>query len=107
MRVMEKHRPHYSLTEIQMQMHDVAGLRLTFSAMKGILRLDWDYVEAVNVIQGLGSGHFYKSMTTHEDHRVWQDVYHAEHFGVELYVKFQRDIDGYFTISFKRLRDEP
>lgn len=104
---MEKHKPHYPLKAIQAQMQDVTGLRLTFSAMKDVVRLDWDYAEAVNVVKGLGNGNFYKSMTTHEDHRVWQDVYHAEHFGVELYVKFQCDVDGYFTISFKRLRDEP
>jgi hypothetical protein len=41
-------------------------------------------------------------MTTHADHRVWQDVYRAERNGLELYVKFQRDSAGFFfTISFK------
>lgn len=104
---MEKYTPHYLLKAIQAQMQDVAGLRLTFSAQMGIVRLDWDYAEAVKVVSGLVHGNFYKSMTTHTDHRVWQDVYHAEHLGVELYVKFQCDVDGYFTISFKRLRDEP
>jgi motility quorum-sensing regulator/GCU-specific mRNA interferase toxin len=104
---MEKQTPHYPLAEIQAQMQEVAGLRLTFSAQRGIARLDWDYAEAVAAVQGLARSDFYKSMTTYADHRVWQDVYYAEHLGVELYVKFQRDVDGYFTISFKRLNDEP
>jgi motility quorum-sensing regulator/GCU-specific mRNA interferase toxin len=41
-------------------------------------------------------------MTTHQDHHVWQDVYHAEWHGLQLYVKFQRDPEGFFfAISFK------
>ncbi len=104
---MEKRTPHYPLKAIQEQMRDVVGLRLTFSAQVGIARLDWDYDEAVTVVRRLSRNNFYKSMTTHADHRVWQDVYHAAHRGVELYVKFQRAADGYFTISFKRLHDEP
>ncbi len=103
---MEKLRPSYPLKAIQVQMQNVAGLRMTFSAMKGILQLDWDYAEAVNVVRNLTHDNFYKSMTIHEDHGVWRDVYHAEHESVELYIKFQQDVDGYFTISFKRLRNE-
>lgn len=30
---------------------------------------------------------FYKSMTTYDDHTVWQDVYHVDHNGRLLYVK--------------------
>jgi motility quorum-sensing regulator/GCU-specific mRNA interferase toxin len=30
------------------------------------------------VIMALTSANFYKSMTTHADHRIWQDVYHAK-----------------------------
>jgi len=33
--------------------------------------------EMVAVIAALARRHFYKSMTTYADHRVWQDVYHA------------------------------
>lgn len=29
------------------------------------------------VIANMKRAHFYKSMTTHTDHRIWQDVYHA------------------------------
>ena len=34
--------------------------------------------EMLQVIAGLTRADFYKSMTTRLDHRVWQDVYHAE-----------------------------
>ncbi len=70
---MEKLKPNYPLKAIQAQMQNVMGLRLTFSAMKGILQLDWDYGKAVNVVRNLKSDNFYKSMTTHEDHRVWHN----------------------------------
>jgi motility quorum-sensing regulator/GCU-specific mRNA interferase toxin len=33
--------------------------------------------EMLAVIAALTRRNFYKSMTTHIDHRVWQDVYHA------------------------------
>jgi motility quorum-sensing regulator/GCU-specific mRNA interferase toxin len=44
-------------------------------------------------------------MTTYADTRVWQDVYHAEHKGRALYLKFQQH-DEYFVISFKEREDE-
>lgn len=51
-------------------------------------------------LQGLTATDFYKSMTINTDHRVWQDVYHAEWQGIALYVKFQQ-AGEYFVISFK------
>lgn len=39
-------------------------------------------------------------MTVNTDHRVWQDVYHAEWQDVALYIKFQQ-AGEYFVISFK------
>lgn len=101
---MEKSVPHYRLRDIQAQMIDVASLRLTHTAQLGIRSLGMRNVDALAVVQGLSRRNFYKSMTTHADHRVWQDVYHAEWEGLDIYVKFQRDSEGYFfTISFKPL----
>ncbi len=33
--------------------------------------------EMLEVLASLTRKNFYKSMTTHADHRIWQDVYHA------------------------------
>lgn len=33
--------------------------------------------EMLTVVADLAHAHFYKSMTTFADHRIWQDVYHA------------------------------
>lgn len=102
---MEKRKPHYSLRDIQAQMVDVQSLRLTNSARNGILfELRWELEDAVQVVQGLRSKNFYKSMTTMQNHQIWQDVYHATWRETAIYLKFQRHENTYyFTVSFKEL----
>jgi motility quorum-sensing regulator/GCU-specific mRNA interferase toxin len=58
--------------------------------------------DALAVVQKLSRKNFYKSMTSHADHRVWQDVYHGQWNGIALYLKFQR-AGEYFVVSFKEL----
>jgi motility quorum-sensing regulator/GCU-specific mRNA interferase toxin len=99
---MEKNTPHYPLIEIQTQMKTVQDMNLTFSARTGIRAVGMSQADALTVLQQLTRESFYKSMTTHADHRVWQDVYHGEFKEVELYIKFQRSGD-YFVVSFKEL----
>ena len=45
---------------------------------------------------------FYKSMTTHADHRVWQDVYRPKTSAGEVYLKLTV-IDNVLIVSFKEL----
>lgn len=97
---MEKQKPHHLLTDILVQMTTVQTMNLTFSARGGIREAGMMQADALDVVQGLKRGNFYKSMTTHADHRDWQDVYHSEWNGISLYIKFQRDGD-YFVVSFK------
>jgi motility quorum-sensing regulator / GCU-specific mRNA interferase toxin len=55
------------------------------------------------VIASLTNANFYKSMTTHADHRIWQDVYHAETSGGDqIYLKLTV-IDDVLIVSFKEL----
>ncbi len=50
---------------------------------------------------------FYKSMTAHRDHRVWQDVYHVPSAVGTLYVKFTADVVSEFVLlSFKERDDD-
>jgi motility quorum-sensing regulator / GCU-specific mRNA interferase toxin len=97
----EKRKPTYDLTSIQSDFSTVEGLRMTVSARNGFLRLGLSLTEVVYLIQGLGRSHFYKSMTCYGDHAVWQDVYHSQHQGVAIYLKFTVDIQGHLIISFK------
>ena len=100
---MEKRRAHYELRAIQAQMSTVAGLRMTVTARHDALRAGVTLQTAVSIIQSLDQTCFYKAMTTHQNHDVWQDVYHGSWWGKGLYIKFQQDAAGYFTISFKEL----
>jgi motility quorum-sensing regulator/GCU-specific mRNA interferase toxin len=97
---MEKHKPHYLLKAIQAQMTTPEAMNLTLSARAGIRAAGMAQADALAVVQGLTTVDFYKSMTVNTDHRVWQDVYHAEWQDVALYIKFQQ-AGEYFVISFK------
>ncbi|WP_246667231.1 type II toxin-antitoxin system MqsR family toxin [Bradyrhizobium sp. UNPA324] len=63
----------------------------------------FDRAGIAKVVRSTNQGMFYKSMTTHADHRVWQDVYHVSlEDGLMLYVKFQANVVTEFTVvSFK------
>jgi motility quorum-sensing regulator/GCU-specific mRNA interferase toxin len=99
---MEKRRPHYDLKTILAQMVCVENMNLTMSAQHGIRGAGMTRKDALEVIRQLSSANFYKSMTTHQSHRVWQDVYHAKWREKMLYVKFQQ-AGEYFVVSFKEL----
>jgi motility quorum-sensing regulator/GCU-specific mRNA interferase toxin len=97
---MEKRKPHYSLASIQAQMVSAESMNLTASARTGIRSAGMVSADALAVVRCLERADFYKSMTTHFDHTVWQDVYHANWNGKALYIKFQQAGD-YFVVSFK------
>ena len=80
----------------------VENMNLTMSAQQGIRVAGMTRNEAFAVINQLSVTNFYKSMTTHKSHRVWQDVYHAKCREIMLYVKFQQ-AGEYFVVSFKEL----
>ncbi len=99
---MEKRLPHYLLPEIKAQMSSVEAMNLTSSAKTGIRTAGMTATDALTVIWKLTRSNFYKSMTTHQNHRIWQDVYHAEWRGKSFYIKFQQ-VGEYFVVSFKEL----
>lgn len=97
---MEKRRPHYDLKAIIAQMTSVENMNLTQVAVEGIRAAGMTQVDALEIIRGIRAASFHKSMTTHKDHKIWQDVYHADWRGKPLYVKFQL-AEEYFVVSFK------
>lgn len=54
------------------------------------------------VVRELTSADFYKSMTTHADHRTWQDVYRPKTAVGDVYLKLTV-IDDVLIVSFKEL----
>ena len=56
----------------------------------------------LEVILALVPSDFYKSMTTHADHKVWQDVYRPTTERGNVYLKLTV-IDDVLIVSFKEL----
>jgi motility quorum-sensing regulator/GCU-specific mRNA interferase toxin len=69
--------------------------------------LGFGRAEIVATIQTMQLAHFYKSMTSHGDHRIWQDVYHVPSEAGTLYVKFTADVvTEFLLLSFKEKDDD-
>lgn len=54
------------------------------------------------MVSALRPSNFYKSMTTHGDHRVWQDVYRPKTPFGEVYLKLSV-VEDVLIVSFKEL----
>jgi motility quorum-sensing regulator/GCU-specific mRNA interferase toxin len=92
---MEKRTPHYRLAEVQKMVADPASQPFTVTALRGGLALGFTESEMRQVVLALSRRDFYKSMTTHADHQVWQDVYHGTtEDGVPVYIKITGFTDG-------------
>ena len=100
---MEKLRPHCKLTVVK-ALVEAGEVRATASALGGARALGvHDLAGMCAVVLALTPGHFYKSMTTHADHRIWQDVYHAKVANsCDVYLKLTV-MDGVLIVSFKEL----
>jgi len=56
----------------------------------------------IGVVKALTLQDFHKSMTTHADHRIWQDVYRPRTAAGEVYLK-PTVVDDLLIVSFKDL----
>ncbi len=62
-------------------------MKMTYVAYVGAAQMNLDWEGVRDILLHLEPADFYKSMTTYQDHRVWQDVYRpATRYG-GLYVK--------------------
>src|ERR1019366_7654457 len=98
---MEKRTPHCKLAVVK-AMVAAGKVRATVSALVGGAALGFGFEEIVGVVAAVAPRAFYKSMTTHADHRVWQDVYRPKTPAGEVYLKFTV-IDDVLIVSFKEL----
>ena len=100
---MEKNTPHKKLSVIKALV--VAGdVRATASAFLGARELGiHDLAAMCSVVLTLNSTDFYKSMTTHSDHCIWQDVYRTTIAnGADVYIKLTV-MGDVLIVSFKEL----
>ena len=98
---MEKRTPHCELSRVKMLVQ-AGKVRTTQSARVGAVALGFDYHSMLAVVLALKPGDFYKSMTTHADHTIWQDVYRPKTSVGDVYLKLTV-IDHVLIVSFKEL----
>jgi motility quorum-sensing regulator/GCU-specific mRNA interferase toxin len=99
----EKGTPHCRLPVVK-ALVEAGKVRATASAYNGARELGIDDLDGMcAVVLALTPTDFHKSMTTHADHRIWQDVYHARTAsGAEAYLKLTV-MDDVLIVSFKEL----
>jgi len=94
---MEKFNPTYSLTEFKN-----SDFEITKTAQKTALALGFNDEGIDKVIATMEPKHFYKSMTSYANHKIWQDVYHVPYEDLIIYIKFTQNVVSEFTLlSFK------
>ena len=84
--IIDKFTPAYDLEKFKS-----SDFAVTTTAQKTALSLGIDRNEMDIVVSAMNRTHFYKSMTSQYNHKVWQDVYHVSYKGMVLYVKFTED----------------
>lgn len=104
--VAEKRKPTYDLEAFKTVFSMVDRLNITGVALGGAAALGFGRSDIVSIVQTMQRRHFYKSMTSYADHRIWQDVYHVPSEVGLLYVKFTADAFAEFLLlSFKEKDD--
>ncbi len=77
-------------------------VRTTQAARVGANAMGLDYAGMLATVLALTPADFHKSMTTHADHMVWQDVYRPSTPAGEVYLKLTV-VDDVLIVSFKEL----
>ena len=96
-KVIDKFRPTYDLEKFKS-----SNFRMTATATDNALDIGFDIVDVHRVVSTMQPEHFYKSMTSYQNHKVWQDVYHVPYDDMILYIKFTEDvISEFLLLSFK------
>ena len=98
---MEKPSPHCKLPVVK-ALIQAGKVRTTRSARLGATAMGLELSGMLAVVVALTPADFYKSMTTHSDHTVWQDVYRPSTQAGDVYLKLTV-IDDVLIVSFKEL----
>ena len=98
---MERRTPHCKLVPVK-ALVKAGKYRTTQTARVGAIALGFDLGDMLAVVMALTSADFYKSMTTHADHAIWQDVYRPNTRAGDVYLKLTV-IDDALIVSFKEL----
>ncbi|MBF0106311.1 MAG: type II toxin-antitoxin system MqsR family toxin [Deltaproteobacteria bacterium] len=99
---MEKKKRHYSLSLIK-EFVSNGNWQPSWTALKKA-REQFDFVkkDIEHVVLNLETSDFYKSMTSHDDSTVWQDVYRPFIGDTQAYIKLSIIDNATLLIQFKR-----
>jgi motility quorum-sensing regulator / GCU-specific mRNA interferase toxin len=97
----EKRTPHCKLATVK-ALVGAGRVRTTNAARVGAVELGLELAGMLEVVMALSPADFFKSMTTHADHTVWQDVYRPSTKVGDVYLKLTV-IDDVLIVSFKEL----
>ena len=100
---MEKRKAHYPLATVK-RLVEERRVSFTMTALRGGTAMGFDAEEMLKVVSSLTSRSLYKSMTSHADHKVWHDVYHAGTARGVVYLKLTV-VEDLLIVSFKE-KDE-
>ena len=75
-------------------------MSFTMTAVAGGAAMGFAADEMLAVVSSLTNRGLYKSMTSHADHRVWHDVYHADTQRGAVYLKLTI-VEDLLIVSFK------
>jgi motility quorum-sensing regulator / GCU-specific mRNA interferase toxin len=98
---MEKFTPHCKLVRVKALIVE-GRIRLTRSAQDSAALLGFGFDEVCAVVLALQPSDFYKSMTTHLDFTVWQDVYRPTTVIGAVYLKLTV-VEDVLVVSFKEV----
>ncbi|AAS63731.1 mRNA interferase MqsR [Yersinia pestis] len=98
---MEKRTPHTRLLKVK-ELVLKGNIKTTRTARDGAEELGLSFRDMCDAVSELISADFYKSMTTHQDHTIWQDVYRPMLSCGRVYLKITV-IDDVLNVSFKEI----
>lgn len=96
---MEKRKAHYPLAAVKRLIAE-GRVSFTMTAVAGGAAMGFATEEMLDVVSSLKAKDLYKSMTSHADHRVWHDVYHADTERGVVYLKLTV-VEEVLIVSFK------
>ena len=72
----EKLKPSHDLAAFR-AWANTSEFRMTGTALGSAASLGFGEADIVRIIRAMQKRHFHKSMTSHSNHREWQNVYHV------------------------------
>ncbi len=100
---MEKRKAHFNLDKIKALIEQDKFIIKGIASQNALQDFGFSQKEMIEIIKTLDNGDFYKSMTKHDNNKIWQDVYHKK-ISVRpvAYIKLQIIEEETVIIQFKK-----